>query len=117
MSGSPYRTIDSFESLQGFITPRLQAALRAQARLPKPRRREPRPQFLKKFGNPDHPGYGGGDWPFDLKKAYVDSYYRAGIRKAMAADWTAQNWKYYARLLYLDMLETLLALHDPSFHT
>ena len=48
------------------------------------------------FANPLSWGYGGGEtpWPFSYQKALRDGRYRAGIRNAIKADWTASNWKY-----------------------
>lgn len=63
---------------------------------------------VKAFANPRAKGYGGDDdtpWPFDIGRARVDGRYRAGIRNAIRADWTAQNWKYYATRLLKEILE------------
>jgi len=64
----------------------------------------------KAFANPNHHGYGGPEapWPFDVKKAYNDGRYRAGIRNALGADWPASNWKYVARLLLLEVLQVMI---------
>lgn len=73
---------------------------------PVPQRREKvRP---KAFANPNSWGYGGGEtpWPFDRQKALHDGRYRAGIRNAIRAEWTASNWKYAARRLLLEVLNT-----------
>jgi len=61
----------------------------------KPRPKQDPP---KAFANPYAHGYGGGEtpWPFDHTRAYRDGRYRAGIRNAINADWTASHWKYYA---------------------
>jgi len=65
----------------------------------------------KAFANPYSWGYGGGEtpWPFDRQKAMRDGRYRAGIRNAIGADWTASNWKHAARSALLDLLEELIA--------
>lgn len=69
---------------------------------------------VKAYANPNGPGYGGGEtpWPFDTKRAYVDGRYRSGVRNAMNADWTAQNWKHAARAALQVVLENLLAAED-----
>jgi len=65
----------------------------------------------KAFANPNSFGYGGGEtpWPFDRHRAYTDGRYRAGIRNALHADWTASNWKVAARSSLMQILEDLLA--------
>ena len=65
----------------------------------------------KAFANPRSHGYGGGEtpWPFDRQRAMVDGRYRAGIRNAINADWTASNWQFVATRLLNEVLEDLLA--------
>jgi len=59
----------------------------------------------KAFSNPLHHGYGGPDaaWPFTYVRAVKDLRYRQGVKNAIKADWTAQNWKFEADKL----METL----------
>ena len=80
---------------------------------PRYRPREPAVK-PKAYANPNGPGYGGGEtpWPFDVKRAYVDGRYRAGVRNAMNADWTASNWKAATRAALRVILEDLLAAED-----
>jgi len=61
------------------------------------------------YANPLSHGYGGGEtpWPFDAQKALQDGRYRAGIRNAIRADWTAQNWKFEARRLLVQILDLI----------
>jgi len=68
----------------------------------------------KAFANPNSFGYGGGEtpWPFDRKRAYTDGRYRAGIRNAIHADWTASNWKAAARSSLIQVLEDLIAAEE-----
>jgi len=63
----------------------------------------------KAFANPNSWGYGGGEtpWPFSYERALTDGRYRAGIRNAYKADWTASNWKYAAKKLMKALLEEL----------
>jgi len=72
------------------------------------------PSTPKAFANPHSFGYGGGEtpWPFDRKRAYQDARYRAGIRNALGAAWTASNWKAAARPALLTIIEDLLALES-----
>jgi len=65
----------------------------------------------KPFANPLHPGYGGGAWPFDERRAAVDDRYRTGVRKAIAADWPASNWKFAAKKLMIALLDELIAMN------
>lgn len=70
---------------------------------------------VKAFANPNGKGYGGDKstpWPFDRARAYRDGSYRAGIRNAINADWTAQNWKHHARQLLMEVIEDLLYMED-----
>lgn len=72
---------------------------------------------LKPFANPLAKGYGGDKntpWPFDRNRALVDGRYRAGIRNAINADWPASNWKYYARLMLMEVLEELIAEEEDE---
>jgi len=68
----------------------------------------------KAFANPNSFGYGGGEtpWPFDRKRAYTDARYRAGIRNALNASWTASNWKAAARPALVLILDDLLAAEE-----
>lgn len=81
-------------------------------RAPKARYTPKREDYMntpKAFGNPNHPGYGGGEWPFDLKKAYSNVGYRNGIRKAIGADWTDGYWKHEAQRALVMILDDLIA--------
>jgi len=89
----------------------------------RPTQREYREQHpVKAFANPNHAGYGhafdrpdeGAPWPFDRRRAYRDGRYRAGIRNAINATWTASNWKYHARF-QLDQIEADLAVPAAFF--
>jgi len=72
------------------------------------------PSKPKAFANPNSFGYGGGEtpWPFDRHRAYQDARYRAGIRNAINASWTASNWQFAAKRLLIAILEDLLALYE-----
>jgi len=81
--------------------------------LPSTRRNSPQDYVVpKSFANPNERGYGSEQWPFDIKRAYTDGRYRSGIRNAIAASWTASNWKYAARVQLQKIIEDLLALYD-----
>lgn len=84
---------------------------RRKVKAPRVRTVRPKP---KAFANPNSFGYGGGQtpWPFDIEKARHDGRYRAGIRNAINADWTASNWKSVARSLLLELLEIELKAMD-----
>lgn len=56
---------------------------------------------VKAFADPHKPGYGGGAWPFDIRKMRADFGYRVGLRNAIRSDWVASNWKSVALKLYL----------------
>lgn len=79
-------------------------------------RRPPKEKVKPKaFANPYGRGYGDSEetpWPFDVKRAYVDGRYRAGIRNAINADWTASNWKFAARHELQQVLINLIAAYD-----
>lgn len=66
---------------------------------------------VKAFANPRAKGYGDVDspWPFDRARAYNDARYRTGIRNAINSDWTASNWKHYAKQLLIEVVQDLLA--------
>lgn len=71
-------------------------------------------QYLKSkkaFANPAHKGYGGPEdpWPFNSRRALNDARYRQGVKNAMRADWTAQNWKFEAKKL-MDRVDAQLAV-------
>jgi len=104
---------DSVESLEQYLTPKLRSSVNYR---PNWKVLYPRPA-PKAFANPRHAGYGGGPWPFDINKAYKDSYYRSGIRKALDASWTASNWKFEARRLLVVILSDLEFFADPSSYT
>lgn len=61
------------------------------------------------FGNPAFPGYGGGEWPFDRKRAYTNSYYRNGILKTIRAGWADGYWSYMARIELQKVVDDLMA--------
>lgn len=86
------------------------AAMSKTPKQPPPPQPRPKP---KAFANFRSHGYGGPNtpWPFDRIRAYNDPKYRAGIRNAIAADWTASNWKFDAQRLLLEVTEDLLAAH------
>lgn len=78
------------------------ARLNLEQPAPPDPRTHPKPTFErdadKAFANPFGKGYGDGEapWPFAHNRAYRDGRYRAGLRNAIKANWTASHWKYYA---------------------
>jgi len=68
------------------------------------------------FANPNSHGYGGqlAPWPFDHARALSDGRYRAGIRNAIASNWTASNWKYVARAQLQQILDILLYEYESD---
>nr|DAV56496.1 MAG TPA: hypothetical protein [Cressdnaviricota sp.] len=92
------------------VSPALVAAIKRSPKLPSPKDKELKP--ILAYANPEGAGYGSDGWPFDKKRAYTDGRYRAGIRNAMNADWTSQNWKFEARRLLQTILEDLLAAEE-----
>jgi len=89
---------------------KVQGAIWRTGKAPYRPRREDYQNRPRPFGNPLHPGYGGGEWPFDTKRAYTNQYYRNGIRKAIAGGWADGHWTYIARIKLQDIVDDLLAL-------
>lgn len=94
------------------MTYALQGALWKAPKAPYKPRREDYRNTPKPFGNPEHPGYGGGEWPFDVKLAYSSPRYRAGIRKAIGSSWPDGYWKHQAQRKLVEIIDDLLAFED-----
>lgn len=89
---------------------KLQGAIWRTPKAPYQQRREDYQNRARPFGNPKHPGYGGGEWPFDVQRAYTNQYYRNGIRKTIATGWADGHWTYVARNKLQDIVDDLLAV-------
>lgn len=87
----------------------VQGAIWRTPKAPYQPRREDYKNSPKPFGNPEHPGYGGGEWPFDKQRAYTDVNYRNGIRKAIGASWPDGFWKFVAQKTLVLVLDDLVA--------
>lgn len=120
MSRRVYISDDEYIDLPPSIVAAIDRSPRQPRRLSQREYREQHP--VKAFANPNHSGYGhsynrpdeGAPWPFDSRRAYRDGRYRAGIRNAINANWTAANWKYHARF-ELDRIEADLAVPAAFF--
>lgn len=64
----------------------------------------------KAFADERGPGYGGGEWPFDLKRAIGNQPFRNGLRKAITSTWAAENWRSAAATAFVSMMSDIIAL-------
>lgn len=69
------------------------------------------------LANPNRDGYGSHQaWPFNRDKAVWERGYRQGIERALENPLYADNWKYYANRLLMEVYNLIIQVNEAEQH-